>query len=32
VLFRDLGQVIHVLGVFYGASDQARWRRRASRL
>ena len=32
LLFRDLGDVIHVLGVFHGASDPARWRQRAAGL
>ena len=32
VLFRESGSgdVIHVLGVFHGASDPAKWRQRAS--
>jgi len=30
LLFRESEDVIHVLGVFHGASDPAKWRRRAS--
>lgn len=29
VLFRDMGDVVHVLGVFHGASDPEKWRQRA---
>ena len=32
VLFRNLGDVIHLLGVFHSASDPARWRQRTADL
>jgi hypothetical protein len=30
ILFRETQDVIHVLGVFHGASDPGKWRQRAS--
>lgn len=30
VLFRESGDIIHVLGLFHSASDPAKWRKRAT--